>query len=75
MMLDVLKGAGWVFLVFFGSILFGWGLGTITSKLIFPVQPTVQPVWYCIEGKLYEKISDVYVTVSPARSCLPVIKD
>jgi hypothetical protein len=36
---------------------------------------TNQKVWYCIEGKIYEKFGEHYVTVVPARTCLPVSND
>ena len=76
MVKEVLKGASFVIAGMVGAIVFGWGLGEIASTFIIaPGGNKVQPVWYCVEGKIYEKIDDVYVTVNPARSCLPVIKD
>lgn len=73
MIKDVAKGAGWTVLLISSFALLGWSLGEIASRYIF--DRTERPIWYCIEGKVYEKVSDTYVTVSPARSCLPVIKE
>jgi len=74
---DVLKGAGLAVILIGGFIMLGWGLGMLAGK-IFATQIehlTERPVWYCIEGKVYEKISDTYITVVPSRTCLPVIKE
>ena len=76
MIKEVLKMASFIIAGMVGAVMFGWGLGQLASKFIItPAFNAPQPVWYCIEGKVYEKISDFYVTVNPARSCLPVTKD
>lgn len=77
MIKDVLKGAGWALLLIPSFVLLGWGFGMLATKILsFGTKRfTPQPIWYCIEGKVYEKISDTYVTVVPARTCLPVIKE
>jgi Na+/citrate or Na+/malate symporter len=76
MIKEILKMASFIIAGMVGAIIFGWGLGAIAGKFfIAPALAASPPVWYCIEGKIYEKVSDVYVTVNPARSCLPVIKD
>lgn len=77
MIKDVLKGAAWALLLIPGFVLLGWGLGMLAMKILsFGTERlTPQPVWYCIEGKVYEKVGDTYITVVPARTCLPVIKE
>jgi len=30
------------------------------------------PIWYCIDGHVYEKVGEYYASVVPARTCLPV---
>lgn len=54
-----------------GSIM-GWAIGSAAKVY---VDKTPAPIWYCIEGKLYEKIGDAYASIVPARTCLPVIED
>jgi hypothetical protein len=54
-----------------GSII-GWAIGSAAKEY---ADSRPGPVWYCIEGKLYEKIGDTYTSVVPARTCLPVSKD
>lgn len=71
-MKDILKGAGLTLLICLSIIWFGWCLGQYASATMYTAQE--RPVWYCIEGKIYEKIDQVYVTVSPDRACLPVDK-
>lgn len=77
MIKDVLKGAGCSILIIVGFTMFGWGLGMLAGKLFAPSIERLaeRPMWYCIEGKVYEKISDTYVTVVPSRTCLPVTKE
>ena len=77
MIKDVLKGAGWTILLIGSFVMLGWSLGAIAGKLFAPQIERLaeRPVWYCIEGKVYEKVSDTYVTVVPARTCLPVTKE
>ena len=74
---NILTGAFVSVILVFCFALLGWGLGKLGGMILAPdiERIAAQPVWYCIEGKVYEKISDTYVTVVPARTCLPVIKD
>lgn len=76
-MKDIFKGAAAGIFLIAAFITLGWGLGMLAGKLFAPqIERLVErPVWYCIEGKVYEKVSDTYVTVVPARTCLPVIKE
>lgn len=78
-MKDILKGAGIVLVSGILAIGFGWMLGSGASWWILNLHgdqsaQQERPVWFCIEGKIYEKIDQVYVTVSPDRACLPVDK-
>ena len=72
-LMDVIKGLFYVLLVSIailsGSAFIGWALGTAAATKNPP------PMWYCIEGKVYEKLGDYYSTVVPARACIPVDKD
>lgn len=76
MIKDVFKGAGWAVLLISGFIMLGWCLGMLAGKLLAPQIERLaeRPIWYCIEGKVYEKIEDTYITVVPSRTCLPVSK-
>jgi hypothetical protein len=53
-----------------GCGLLGAGVGYAFSAI-----STRTTVLYCIEGSVYERVGDTFVTVVPARSCLPVSKD
>jgi len=48
----------------------GWlireGVISITNRQVLPT------ILYCINGKLYERISDTYVIIEPSRTCIPV---
>jgi hypothetical protein len=77
---DRMKDAlvGFVYVTAF--ILVSWGCGTLIGLAIGSAAKEYEdrrpvPVWYCIEGKLYEKIGDTYTSIVPARTCLPVTKD
>lgn len=74
---SALTGAFFSLILIFSFALLGWGLGKLGGMILAPdiERLVAQPVWYCIEGKVYEKIGDTYVTVVPARTCLPVNKD
>jgi len=51
----------------------GWGAGEIASKIILRQHtPVAPPVYYCIKGKLYERISDTYVSIGADRTCIPI---
>lgn len=76
-MKDVLKGVALIFAWVCGAVLFGWALGQIGGMILAPQieRLATPPLWYCIEGKVYEKFGGTYATVVPARTCLPVSKD
>lgn len=72
-LMDAIKG--FVYVVLFIIIIYGlgslmgWAIGSAAKEYSTPKQ------WYCIEGKVYEKLGDYYSTVVPARACVPVDKD
>lgn len=77
-MKDAFKGAAIVIASCITAMVLGWGFGQLVSHLFLNDQIkriSTPPIWYCIEGKIYEKFGDTYATVVPARSCLPVSKD
>lgn len=55
----------------FGSLI-GLAIGLAAKEYSSNTPPTL---WYCIEGKVYEKNGDYYATVVPPRACVPVSKD
>jgi hypothetical protein len=61
-----------IIIVFLCAAFAGWGIGKLS-----PAEDISNPpkFWYCIEGKVYEQNGDTYITVVPARGCLPVSKD
>ena len=56
--------------VFLCAVFAGWMVGKSTVS-----NPTAPTLWYCIDSKVYEQSGDYYVTVVPARSCLPIDKE
>jgi len=68
-LLDAIKG--FVVIVLFVFVAFA--VGSFIGVAINAKSPA--PIWYCIEGKVYEKMGDHYATVVPARACVPVDKD
>lgn len=68
-MKDVFKGAGYTVLV----VALGWVLGACVTHYLFT--ESERPIWYCIDGKVYEKAGDYYSTVVPARTCLLIDTD
>lgn len=76
-MKDALKSLGAVLLFTSVCLTGGWAFGQLLGWIFAPQLNRISApsVWYCIEGKIYEKISDTYVSVSPARTCLPVNKE
>jgi hypothetical protein len=69
---------GFVYVTAF--IVVTWACGTVIGWAISATAKEytsnqTAPVWYCIEGKLYEKIGDTYASIVPARTCVPVSKD
>jgi hypothetical protein len=55
-----------------GGSLIGWAIGSAAKD---HADRNPVPVWYCVDGKLYEKFGDTYASVVPARTCVPVSKD
>jgi hypothetical protein len=68
-----MKDAVIAFCVIVFALIFGWGLGKIIDRVAYAA--LAPKILYCIEGKVYEKNGDYYVTSTPARSCLPVSTD
>jgi hypothetical protein len=60
-----------------GAIIAGWAMGRLGGLILAPELKRLAdpPVWYCIEGKVYERFGETYATVVPPRECLPVSKD
>lgn len=74
-MKDVTKGVLTVLFLMAGFVAVGWLLGKLASDYVNTLHTETHPVWYCIDGKLYERFGDVYATVVPARGCLPISTD
>lgn len=73
-MKDIISGAAFMTAMIVGGGVVGAGIAHVIMGST-DMAPVEHPVWYCIDGKVYEKFGDTYATVVPARSCLPVSKD